>query len=167
MTGSIPPPADAAPTAGDPGRRRGEGRGVRPPMFAHPPSLEDLAAIARTAIANLPPDFRRHVDPLAIRFEEFPSEEVERDMKLDSPFDLMGLYDGVPLTVRSVSDPGEGHPTVIVLYRRPILDYWCESGEDLIHLVRHVIVHEIGHHFGLSDADMTAIEAAAAADDDT
>ena len=94
-----------------------------------------------------------------MRVEEFPDEETEREMELESPFDLMGLYRGVSLDRQSVHDlPRE--PNMIFLYRRPLLDYWCETGEDLAHLVRHVMIHEMGHHFGFSDADMEAIEAA-------
>ena len=80
-------------------------------------------------------------------------------MELESPFDLMGLYRGVDLAHRSVLDVPRG-PDLIFLYRRPLLDYWCETGEDLAHLVRHVLIHEIGHHFGFSDDDMERIEAA-------
>ena len=81
-------------------------------------------------------------------------------MDLDSPFDLLGLYRGVALTDKSVGDPG-GMPDMVFLYRRPILDYWCETGEDLAHLIRHVLIHEIGHHYGFSDDDMDHIEASA------
>lgn len=84
-------------------------------------------------------------------------------MDLESPFDLLGLYHGVALGEKSVLDAPQD-VDMIFLYRRPILDYWCESGEDLQHLIRHVLIHEIGHHFGLSDADMDAIEAAAEED---
>ena len=96
----------------------------------------------------------------ASRSTTFPSDEVEKQMELDTPFDLLGLYQGV-----SMMERGAGHVANdidrIFLYRRPILDYWCESGEDLPHIVRHVLIHEIGHHFGLSDDDMEAIEAKA------
>lgn len=94
-----------------------------------------------------------------IRVEELPDEETEAEMGLDSPFDLLGLYRGAPLPRRSVSDP---QPAIdmIFLYRRSILDYWCETGEDLFELVRHVLIHEIGHHFGFSDEDMERIERA-------
>jgi predicted Zn-dependent protease with MMP-like domain len=91
--------------------------------------------------------------------EEFPSDDVLRDLGIESPFDLLGLYDGVPFGRRSVSD-SPGDQDRIFLYRQPILAYWCETEEDLAHVIRHVLVHEIGHHFGFSDADMEAIEAA-------
>ncbi|MFB3134642.1 MAG: metallopeptidase family protein [Rhodospirillales bacterium] len=113
--------------------------------------------MARTALKTIPEKLRRHVRGVAIRIEEFPDAETEREMGLESPFDLLGLYRGVSLDRKSVSDT----PTdvdMIFLYRRPILDYWCETGEDLTHVIRHVLIHEIGHHFGLSDEDMERIE---------
>ena len=85
-------------------------------------------------------------------------EETEAAMELDSPFDILGLYRGVALPHKSISDP-QAQPDMVFLYRRPILDYWCESGEDLDEIVRHVLIHEIGHHFGLSDDDIDAIQA--------
>ena len=128
--------------------------------FTQPPTLDDLEALARAAFAQLPEELTRHVDGVVLRVDEFPDEDTERDMELDTPFDLLGLYRGVPLGDKSVSWTPED-VDMIFLYRRPILDYWCESGEDLQHLIRHVLIHEIGHHFGLSDEDMEAIEAAA------
>ena len=124
-----------------------------------PPSLDELKAIAEAALKTLPDELARHVTGVVIRIADFPDPEIERDMGLKSPFDLLGLYQGVSLDRKSVSDP---HPDVdmIFLYRRPILDYWCETGEDLAHVIRHVLIHEIGHHFGLSDADMERIERA-------
>ena len=123
-----------------------------------PPSLADLEALASAAFKTLPTEFRRHVEDVAIRVEDFPDEDTEREMGLESPFDLLGLYRGVSLAHKSHSDPAP-MPDMIFLYRRPILDYWCETGEDLVHVVRHVLIHEIGHHFGFSDDDMEAIEA--------
>jgi predicted Zn-dependent protease with MMP-like domain len=122
-----------------------------------PPSLDDLAAIAEQALASIPEELRAHVGNVVLRVDDFPDEEVERDMELESPFDLLGLYRGVDLRHKSVSDP---RPLVdmIFLYRRPLLDYWCETGEDLGAVVRHVLIHEIGHHFGLSDDDMERLE---------
>jgi predicted Zn-dependent protease with MMP-like domain len=121
------------------------------------PSLDDLAAIAEQALASIPEALRAHVGNVVLRVDDFPDEEVERDMELESPFDLLGLYRGVDLLHKSVSDP---RPLVdmIFLYRRPLLDYWCETGEDLGAVVRHVLIHEIGHHFGLSDDDMERLE---------
>jgi predicted Zn-dependent protease with MMP-like domain len=125
------------------------------------PTLDEIQAIAEAARASLPQPWRRFIENVVIRVEDFCDEETEREMGLESPFDLLGLYRGVDLTQKSLSDP---LPDVdmIFLYRRPILDYWCESGEDLTHVVRHVLIHEIGHHFGLSDADMARMEASAA-----
>ncbi len=127
------------------------------PPLAPPPSLDELKAIAEAALKTLPDELARHVTGVVIRIADFPDPEIERDMGLESPFDLLGLYQGVSLDRKSVADP---HPDVdmIFLYRRPILDYWCENGGDLGHVVRHVLIHEIGHHFGLSDADMERIE---------
>jgi predicted Zn-dependent protease with MMP-like domain len=121
------------------------------------PSLAEIEALADRAFATLPERFRRAVDGVVIRIEDFPDEEVEREMELETPFDILGLYWGVALDQKSVSQT-ETRPDMIFLYRRPLLDYWCESGEDLAHLVRHVLIHEIGHHFGLSDDDMEQIE---------
>lgn len=126
-------------------------------MAQAPPSLADLEALAKRALAGLPRQFKDLLGPVVIRVDEFPDAETEAAMRLDSPFDLLGLYRGVALPLKSVSDP---RPDIdmIFLYRRPILDYWCESGEDLSAVVRHVLIHEIGHHFGFSDADMHRIE---------
>jgi predicted Zn-dependent protease with MMP-like domain len=130
---------------------------VQPVMALAPPSLADLEALAKRALAGLPRQFTDLLGPVVIRVDEFPDAETEAAMRLDSPFDLLGLYRGVALPLKSVSDP---RPDIdmIFLYRRPILDYWCESGEDLFAVVRHVLIHEIGHHFGFSDADMHRIE---------
>ncbi len=124
-----------------------------------PPSLDDIEEIGRRALKTIPRELRRHVVNVVIRVDEFPTEEVERDMELESPFDLLGLYHGVSLDRKSVLDTPHDID-MIFLYRRPILDYWCETGEDLEHIVRHVLIHEIGHHFGLSDEAMERIEQA-------
>ncbi len=123
-----------------------------------PPSLADLEQMAKAAFAALPSELKQPLGDVLIRIEEFPDEETEKDMELESPFDILGLYRGVALPNKSVMDPGLGID-MIYLYRRPILDYWCETGEDLGHVVRHVLIHEIGHHFGFSDDDMERIEA--------
>jgi len=123
-----------------------------------PPSLDDLQALAEKAFAAIPAELARPVRGVAILIEDFPDAEVEREMGLQSPFDLLGLYHGVSLAEKSVADAPQDLDRIF-LYRRPILDYWCETGEDLAHVVRHVLIHEIGHHFGLSDADMEALEA--------
>jgi predicted Zn-dependent protease with MMP-like domain len=122
------------------------------------PTLADIEELANRALATIPRRLKRHLGGVVIRVEDFPDEETERAMSLDSPFDILGLYRGIALPHKSVSDP-HPHMDMIFLYRRPILEYWCETGEDLGHLVRHVLVHEIGHHFGFSDADMARIEA--------
>ncbi len=116
--------------------------------------------MAREAFASVPARLRRFVESVLIRVEDFPDDETLEDLECDSPFDLLGLYQGVDLSRKSVSDTPEDLDR-IYLYRRPILDYWCETGEDLTHVVRHVLIHEIGHHFGLSDDDMERIEAEA------
>ena len=122
-----------------------------------PPTLADIEALAARALAALPQKFKRHLGPVTIRVEEFPDVETERALRLHSPFDILGLYRGVALPRRSVSNPAP-HTDMIYLYRRPILGCWCETGVDLFELVRHVLIHEIGHHFGFSDADMARIE---------
>ena len=124
------------------------------------PSLADLEALADAALATIPRALRRHLGPVAIRVEQFPDAATQDAMELESPFDLLGLYRGVALPRKSVSDPLPGID-MIFLYRRPILDYWCESGEPIEDIVRHVLIHEIGHHFGFSDADMERIERSA------
>jgi predicted Zn-dependent protease with MMP-like domain len=125
--------------------------------FALPPSLADLEALAERALAGIPPELKRHLGRTIIRVEEFPDEETEEEMELEGPFDILGLYRGVALPRQSASDP-RVEPELIFLYRRPILDYWCETGEELYAVVRHVLIHEIGHHFGFSDDDMERIE---------
>src|SRR5258708_1116430 len=123
-----------------------------------PPSLDDLEALANAAFKSLPDHFVRHIRNMVIRVEDFPDEETEREMELESPFDILGLYRGVSLDRKSSGDPAP-MPDMIFPYPPPIPDYWCETGEALAHVVRHVLIHEIGHHFGLSDDDMEAIEA--------
>jgi predicted Zn-dependent protease with MMP-like domain len=120
--------------------------------------LDEIEELAQKALGTIPLRLKRHIGDVAIRVEEFPDEETEAAMELESPFDILGLYRGVALPQKSVSDP-RPQLDMIFLYRRPILDYWCETGEDLAHLVRHVLIHEIGHHFGFSDDDMERIEA--------
>ena len=121
------------------------------------PSLDDLAQLAEQALASIPEELRQHVGNVVLRVDDFPDEEVERDMGLESPFDLLGLYRGVDMLNKSVNDVVP-HVDMIFLYRRPLLDYWCETGEDLAAVVRHVLIHEIGHHFGFSDDDMERLE---------
>ena len=124
-----------------------------------PPSLTEIEELAQRALGTIPRRLKRYLGRVVIQVEEFPDEETEAAMGLDSPFDILGLYRGVALPHKSVGDP-RPDPDMIFLYRRPILDYWCETGEDLARLVRHVLIHEIGHHFGFSDEDMARIEEA-------
>jgi predicted Zn-dependent protease with MMP-like domain len=124
------------------------------------PTLVEFEELADLAWRRLPAEFRAMCGDVLIRIEDFPTEEVLDELKLESPFDLMGLYHGVSLDKKSVSDLPRG-PDMVFLYRRPLLDVWAEGTETLGHLVTHVLVHEIGHHFGLSDRDMAGIEAAA------
>ncbi len=123
------------------------------------PSIEDIERLAQEAVERLPDVFRQFLQNVLLRVEDFPDEEVMRDMGLETPFDILGLYQGHGVG-RSVELSG-ALPDMVFLYRRPLLDEWTESGETLEALVTHVLVHEVGHHFGLSDADMDRIEAAA------
>lgn len=122
-----------------------------------PPDLAEIERLAEKALATIPAELRRHVANVVLRVEDFCDEETEKEMELESPFELMGLYRGIDLIRDSVSAV-RSSPDMIFLYRRPLLDYWCETGEDLYVLVRHVMIHEIGHHFGFSDDDMDALE---------
>jgi predicted Zn-dependent protease with MMP-like domain len=123
------------------------------------PSLEDIASLAQAAFAALPPGFREKAGEIVFRIDDYPSEQVLDELGIEDPFELTGLYQGVDLARRSVLDPSP-EPARIFLYRRPILDEWAERGDvSLGELVTHVLVHEIGHHFGLSDDDIEAIEA--------
>ena len=125
--------------------------------FGVAPGLGDIEVLAERALGTIPQELKRHLGNVVIRVEEFPDEEVEEEMGLESPFEILGLYRGVSLPHKSVSST-RAEADMVFLYRRPILDYWCETGEDLAHVVRHVLIHEIGHHFGFSDADMERIE---------
>jgi len=129
------------------------------PRFSNPPDLAEIEEIANEAYGTIPAVLRERVDDVVIRVVDFPDPETEREMGLESPFDLLGLYHGVPLDRKSISAPPQDID-MIFLYRRPLLDYWCETEEDLTVLIRHVLIHEIGHHFGFSDAEMEEIEAA-------
>jgi len=123
----------------------------------HAPDAAALEALARQAIAAMPPLFRAHLEGVAIRIEEFADEAVLADLGIEDPWELSGLYEGRSLAEQSLWASGD-LPSVIRLYRRPLLDEWVETGVALEELIAHVIVHEAGHHFGFSDADMHAIE---------
>ena len=127
-------------------------------IFSLAPSLADIETLAERALGTIPAELKRHLGNLVLRVEEFPDEEVEEEMGLESPFDILGLYRGVSLPHKSVSGT-RVDADMVFLYRRPILDYWCETGEDLYRIVRNVLIHEIGHHFGFSDDDMERLEA--------
>ena len=127
---------------------------------AKAPSLAELEVLAGEVLRHLPKRFRDLCEGLVIQVDDFPSDEVLDEMGAESEFDLLGLFHGVGLPFRSESAAVQ-MPNMIWLYRRPILDYWAEHDETLGAIVKHVLIHEIGHHFGLSDADIAAIEHAA------
>ena len=122
------------------------------------PTLEDIEALADAAFARLPDQFRRLCEGLVIQVVDFPDDETLDEMEAESEFDLLGLFRGRGLTARGAADETGQLPNMIWLYRRPLLDYWCDGDDSLDEVVTHVLVHEIGHHFGLSDADMEALE---------
>lgn len=136
-------------------------RSARPEFIA--PSTGALAAVAEDALTHVPEELLRPLAGLAILVEDFPDEETCDAMDLDSPYDLLGLYQGTPMSHRSSGETPADLDRVF-LFRRPILEYWIDTGEDLYRVVRHVLIHEIGHHFGFSDAEMEALEQRA--DDD-
>jgi len=121
------------------------------------PSLVELEVLASEVFAHLPRKFRDLCEGVVIQVDDFPSDDVLDEMQAESEFDLLGLFQGTGLPFRSESAPVQ-MPNMIWLYRRPILDYWAEHDETLGAIIKHVLVHEIGHHFGLSDDDMAAIE---------
>jgi predicted Zn-dependent protease with MMP-like domain len=121
------------------------------------PSLAEFEALAREAYRQLPRKFQDLCADLVIRVEDFPSDDIINSMRLETEYDLLGLFQGVGLPFQSEQSSGQ-LPNMVWLYRRPILDYWAEHEDSLGVIVTHVLVHEIGHHFGLSDADMEAIE---------
>ena len=129
-------------------------------ISAKAPSLAEMEAMAHQIFERLPKGFRDLCEGLIIRVDDFPTDEVLDELQAQSEFDLLGLFQGLGLPFRSESAAVQ-MPNMIWLYRRPILDYWAEHDETLGAIVQHVLVHEIGHHFGLSDADMEALEQAA------
>ena len=124
--------------------------------FGAPPSLGEIEEMGRRAMDALPRAFRDRCGAVAIRAMDFADEETLAEMGIDDPFELAGLYRGVPLTERGHDDPTG--IDIVFLYRRPILDWWAEEEMALEDLIRHLVVHEIGHHFGFSDEDMESIE---------
>jgi predicted Zn-dependent protease with MMP-like domain len=125
------------------------------------PSLVEFEGMARRAFDALPETFRNLAGYVTFVVAEFPEDDVLKDLDVESPFDLLGLFHGVGLAHASAAPSTGAMPNAIWLYRRPILDYWAEHEETLGDIVSHVLIHEIGHHFGLSDEDMEAIEEAA------
>ena len=135
---------------------------ISEPAIGKAPSLDELAALAEAAFQALPEAFRRLTGDVIFRVDDFPSDEVLDELGIEDPFGLTGLYQGVHIGHRSDFGPAT-QPSMVFLYRRPILDEWAENGEvTLEELVSHVLVHEIGHHFGLSDAQIDAIETSTA-----
>ena len=122
------------------------------------PDLAAMEILAHAMFAALPDNFRKLCAGVIIRVDDFPTDEVLAELKAETEFDLLGLFQGTGLPFRNHDESGQ-LPNMVWLYRRPILDYWAENDETLGHIVRHVLIHEIGHHFGLSDDDMEAIEA--------
>lgn len=122
-----------------------------------PPDLADIDAMARRGLDTLPTPLRGFAQDVVIRVDDFPSADVCTEMELDTPFEILGLYDGIALDEKDIG-ASDTQPDMVFLYRRPLLEYWTETGEDLHRIVRHVLIHEIGHHFGFSDADMEALE---------
>lgn len=126
-------------------------------MPLHAPTIADIERLAQAAVERLPDLFRHHLDHVVLRVVDFPDEQVMEAMALESPYDILGLYQGYP-----VGDPGADYtgamPATIFLYRLPLLDAWAHGADSLEQWVTHVLVHEVGHHFGLSDDDMHAIE---------
>ena len=125
--------------------------------FGPPPSPDDFETIARAALDRLPEEFASHVREVVLSVEEFADDETLASLGLEDPFELTGLFEGVGLPEQSIEMSGQ-LPNRVRLFRQPILDEWIADGHDLEHLVAHVVIHEIGHHFGLSDDDMHALE---------
>jgi predicted Zn-dependent protease with MMP-like domain len=125
------------------------------------PTLADFEMLAGEAYERLPEEFRRLCEGVIIKIDDFPDDDTLREMDCETPFDLLGLFRGIGLAQGGGMMQTGQFPNMVWLYRRPILDYWAEHEESLGHIITHVLVHEIGHHFGLSDDDMEAIEAAA------
>ena len=122
------------------------------------PTLDDIEELAQDTFERLPDEFRKRCGEILFRVEDFPDDDVMEEMELETPYDILGLFQGVGITETQQSDPVPREPSMVFLYRRPILDEWSDSEITLGDIVTHVLVHEIGHHFGFSDADMERIE---------
>jgi len=129
--------------------------------FGPSPTADEIEALARRALAALPEAFAVHLKHVVLLVEDFADDETLKDMEIDDPFDLTGIYEGLPLTEKSVDASGN-LPDRIRLFRRPILDEWADGEDSLEHLVAHILIHEAGHHFGFSDEQMHALEEAVA-----
>ena len=129
-------------------------------VFDDEPSLDDFTEIAEAALAEIPAEFRRHIEGVALRIYDWPDQGTLRQMRIGHPLGLLGLYRGLPIGYKQAGAVVH-HVDMIFLYREPILTHWRARGGRLKDIVKHVLVHEIGHHFGLSDADMERIESEA------
>lgn len=125
--------------------------------FEHPPTAEEIEAIARAALDSLPEPFASHLGAVVLQVDELAEEELLAELGIEHPLDLTGVYEGIPIGEKSVDAPSQ-LPDRIRLFRRAILDEWVEEGEEFEHLIRHILIHEAGHHFGLSDEAMHALE---------
>jgi predicted Zn-dependent protease with MMP-like domain len=125
------------------------------------PTLDDIELLARDIFESLPDEFRAKCGEILFRVDDFPDDDVIEEMELESPYEILGLFQGTAITEAQESDPVPREPNVVYLYRRPILDEWSDSQITLGDIITHVLVHEIGHHFGYSDEDMERIEAEA------
>jgi predicted Zn-dependent protease with MMP-like domain len=121
------------------------------------PSIDEFTAMAEAALADIPVEFRRHIKGVALRIDDWPDESTLQQMRIAHPLGLLGLYSGLPIGFKQAGAVVK-HVDMIFLYRRPILNHWRQRGGKLSDIIRHVLVHEIGHHFGLSDDDMERIE---------
>ena len=129
--------------------------------FGLPPSLEEIEMLALQALARLPAEFAAHLGAVVVQVDDFADEELLAEMGIEDPFELTGVYEGLPLHLKSIEQSG-ALPDRIRLFREPILDEWLARGDETLeHLVSHVLIHEVGHHFGLSDEAMHALEEAA------
>ncbi len=159
----MPPGATTSP--GPLPLRRARGAREETPMVAmsewrdaYAPDMATFEAIARQAWQRLPGSFRELCDDVVIRVQDFADDEVLDELDIESPYELMGLYQGVALTEKSVADASANGPDLVVLYRRAILDEWSNGDDTLGEIIAHVLIHEVGHHFGFSDEDMERIE---------